>query len=290
MNADFALLAEGLGAGPAPAGWRPITDTHLLILVGLTGAGKSATVDALRARKGPLPLLPNRRKLADLLVIPTVQRWDGEEPRPVADRRRRFEFTARYRQRFPGGLAHALGRLVLQKQGGADRGLLLFDGLRGADEVTYAAQSLPLARFAVLSAPDVVRVERLLRRKDAFDQVEQTVSRREFRWEEIDGGGALFSHAQRVRLAGLVRRGEVDEAELAAKIAIVAAERRNYDQRAAVDVLRRRAPDRTVVVDTTAHSPTEVAALIDRTMAAAGAKPAGVAVAGKRKLKTRKRR
>ena len=56
----------------------------------------------------------------------------------------------------------------------------------------------------------------------------------------------------------------MDGAELAARIAIVAAERRNYDPRAAVEVLRAAAPDRTVVVDTTTHAPAEVAAKLER--------------------------
>ena len=60
----------------------------------------------------------------------------------------------------------------------------------------------------------------------------------------------------------LVSRGEVDGAELAAKIAIVVAERRNYDPNAAAEILQRQAPDRAVVIDTTAHSPAAVAALI----------------------------
>ena len=306
MNAEFELLTDGLGVGRAPAGWVAIVDMPVLILVGVTGVGKSTTVTALRSQWGEISLLPNRRKIADLLVIPTVQGWDGDPPSAVTDRRRRFGYTGRYRRRHCGGLAHALSRLVLQRQPPArpdclaaplsSRGALsIFDGLRGADEVAFAAHALPLARFVVLNAPDVVRVERLLQRQDAFDQVSQLsvvseqspatgsrlrqmpvgwgqrrrdqatgdlTSGNEFRWEEAAEGRDLFTREEQIRLAALVSRGEVDRAELAAKIAIVAAERRNYDPHAAVEILRREAPDRTVVVDTTTHSPAEVAAAI----------------------------
>ncbi len=287
MSTEFELLADGLGIGRPPHGWAAIVDMPVLILVGVTGVGKSTTVDALRARWGEISLLPNRRKIADLLVIPTVQGWDGDPPTAVTDRRRRFDYTGRYRQRHSGGLAHAFSRLVLQRQtAGPDRGALtIFDGLRGADEVTFAAQSLPLARFAVLNAPDVVRVERLLQRQDAFDQVSANAGGQRpgpsdgapratrhstidsgvgFRWDEVAEGRDLFTRAEQAHLAALVSRGEVDGAELAAKIAIVAAERRNYDPHAAVEILRAAAPDRTVVVDTTAHSPVEVAAKLER--------------------------
>ncbi len=290
MNAEFELLTDGLGVGRASAGWVAIVDMPVLILVGVTGVGKSTTVTALRSQWGEISLLPNRRKIADLLVIPTVQGWDGDPPSAVTDRRRRFDYTGRYRQRHSGGLAHALGRLVLQRQPSARpdrlaappssrRALYIFDGLRGADEVAFAAEALPLARFVVLNAPDVVRVERLLQRQDAFDQVSQLsvvseqspatpqatgdlTSGNEFRWEAAAEGRDLFTREEQARLAALVSRGEVDRAELAAKIAIVAAERRNYDPHAAVEILRRQAPDRTVVVDTTTHSPAEVAAAI----------------------------
>ena len=290
MSTEFELLADGLGVGRPPAGWVAIVDMPVLILVGVTGVGKSTAVDALRARWGEISLLPNRRKIADLLVIPTVQGWDGDPPTVVTDRRRRFDYTGRYRQRHPGGLAHAFSRLVLQRRPAVPgRGAVtIFDGLRGADEVSFAVQSLPLARFAVLNAPDVVRVERLLQRQDAFDQVSEnsggqrsvpsddtpdatrhcsSASDGGFRWEEVAEGQDLFTREEQDHLAALVSRGEVDGAELAAKIAIVAAERRNYDPHAAVEILRAAALDRTVVVDTTTHSPTEVAAKLERLLA-----------------------
>lgn len=269
MNAQFQLLEDGLGAGPPPAAWSAIVDMPVLVLVGVTGVGKSTAVNALRSRWDGASLLPNRRRIADLLVIPSVQGWDGESPGAVTDRRRRFDYTRRYRERHSGGLAHALSRLVLPRQQAGASVLHIFDGLRGADEVTFAAQSLPLARFAVLHAPDVVRVERLLQRRDAFDQVAGLEAGRGFRWEDAAEGRALFTQQEQERLAALVRRGEVDGAELAAKVAIVAAERRNYDPHAAAVILRREAPDRTVVVDTTTHSPAEAAAAISELIHAA---------------------
>ena len=269
MNAQFQLLEDGLGAGAPPAGWAAIVDLPVLVLVGVTGVGKSTAVNALRSGWDGVSLLPNRRKIADLLVIPTVQGWDGETPGAVTDRRLRFDYTRRYRERYSGGLAHALSRLVLPRPQAGAPSLHIFDGLRGADEVTFTAQSLPLARFAVLHAPDVVRVERLLQRRDAFDQVAGLEAGGGFRWEDAAEGRALFTQEEQDRLAALVRRGEVDGVELAAKVAIVAAERRNYDPHAAAEILRREAPDRTVVVDTTTHSPAEAAAAIGELIHAA---------------------
>lgn len=304
--AKFERLADGLGVGPVPDGWAAIVDLPILILVGVTGVGKSTTVEALGRQWGHIALLPDRRQIADLLVIPTVQGWDEDPLTRVIDRRQRFTYTARYRQRYPGGLAHAFSRLVLQRQPDAWPGRLIFDGLRGADEVAFATESLPLARFAVLHAPDVVRTERLLQRQDPFDhfsavetvqdrtayrplptnhsssrilyhiqsqepnklhpdlapQQEGSFGEASFDWGRVPEGHDLFNREEKARLAALVGRGEVAGTELAAKIAIVAAERRNYDPDAAVEVLQYQAPERMVVIDTTTHSPAEAAAVI----------------------------
>lgn len=272
-TAQFQPLADGLGAGLPPDGWAAIAELPLLILVGVTGVGKSTTVQAVAQEVGQISLLPNRRTLADLLVIPAVQAWDGDPPTPVTDRRLRFEYTGRYRQRHPGGLAHALTRLVLQQQPNAWPGLLIFDGLRGAQEAAFAAEALPLARFAVLHAPDGVRVERLLQRRDefdriAFDRAGGLAPAGSFRWEDAPEAAGLFHPAEQERLAGLVAQGQVDADELAAKIAIVAAERRNYDPDAATKTLQRQASSRTVVIDTTSQSPAQAAQAIRQALGA----------------------
>jgi hypothetical protein len=42
----------------------------MLLLMGLTGVGKSTAVGALQSAGVPLTLLPNRRALTDALIIP----------------------------------------------------------------------------------------------------------------------------------------------------------------------------------------------------------------------------
>ncbi|RME64441.1 MAG: ATPase [Caldilineae bacterium] len=260
MDVAFELLAEGLGVGSAPPGWRPLTAQPLLILVGVTGVGKTTTVRAIQRLRPDLKVLPNRRFLADRLVIPAVQRAWGEEVHPVTDRVQRFAYTRAYREQHPGGLAHALSTLILDPTQWP--GLLLFDGLRGVDEVRFAAQALPKAHFGVLHAPDSVRVERLLTRRDAFDQVESQAAGAGLRWSDIPESEELLSPEERERLAGLVTQGVIAPDDLRAKIAIVAAERRNYDPAGAINVLQTLAPGRTTIVDTTQATPDEAAAQI----------------------------
>lgn len=283
----FRQLAAGLGTGPAvPSGWQPITACPLLIFVGVTGVGKSTTLEALAA-KVQFQLLPNRRVLTDDLIISYLQQLDGQPVTPVTDRVERFALTRRYRERFPGGMGYALSQLVLAARPDATT-WTLFDGLRGVNEVEAACKTLPDARFVVLDAPDAVRVQRLLGRGDRFDQIAAVKHDTEtdvetsgvLRKRETDRAigsfaeigfseaDALFSSAERVALLQLVvppiGQGMVAVADLLAKLKIVVEERRSYDPVETRNALTSLAPTRTLVIDTTQVSPTEAADQIAR--------------------------
>ncbi|GAA5338226.1 hypothetical protein YIM73052_16890 [Thermus antranikianii] len=182
-----------------------VKDHPLLILVGLTGVGKSTLVEALG-----FPRLPDRRELVDLYVLP---RYGVNLPIP---REERFRLTRRFREEFPGGVAEVLARGFVEP-----RFPLLFDGLRGEAEVAYALEHLPKALFVVLHAREATRLKRLLSRQDAFDRVE-------LRPEERAELKALAE--------GVLSPEELEEAlalapweEVLAKLKIVAEEKRNYD-------------------------------------------------------------
>ncbi len=154
---------------PAPEGWRPVTVRPLVVLVGVTGVGKSTALTALASSGLQYHLLPDRRFLADQIIIPAMQAVSGDPIGPVTDRRTRFAYTRRYAEQYRGGTAHALAQLQIDPE--VHGRLLIFDGLRGADEVGYALAALPLARFVVLEAPDAMRVARLMGRQDPFDRI-----------------------------------------------------------------------------------------------------------------------
>ncbi|MFN3368238.1 MAG: AAA family ATPase [Thermus sp.] len=189
----------------ARPGLAPLKDQPLLILVGLTGVGKSTLVEALG-----FPRLPDRRELVDLYVLP---RYGVTPPIP---REERFRLTRRFREEFPGGVAEVLARGFVEPLVP-----LLFDGLRGEAEVAYALEHLPKALFVVLHAREATRLKRLLSRQDAFDRVRLSP-------EEM---AELRAWAE-----GVLSPEELEEAlalapweEVLAKLKIVAEEKRNYD-------------------------------------------------------------
>jgi hypothetical protein len=270
----FVQISAGVGIGsPAPAGWESIADCPLLVIIGVTGVGKSTALHALAAAGLDYCLLPDRRDLTDRLIIPSVQAGRGEPQEPVRDRKARFAYTRAYREQNPGGMAHALAQLQIEPQ--VQDGALLFDGLRGANEVTHAASLLPYALFVVLEAPDAVRVARLMGRGDPFDQI----SAGHAPHTGMDAGAAavqsfadigapdaaqFFSQPEEQALLDMVRSGAVTADALADSLAIVLEERRSYDPVAAKAALLQAAPLRTLVVDTVRHAPEAVGALLLR--------------------------
>lgn len=231
----------------------------LVILVGVTGSGKSTTVERLRELL-PLTLLPDRRTLADRVVLPAMQRELGLARTPVADRVERFRLTAAYRRRHPGGMAHALSRLCIDAS--AARGALLFDGLRGVDEVGWAVGRFRLARFVALDAPAIVRLARLIGRGDAFDRatVHKSGTRRGLEpvYAEVPGLEALVTPGELRRLVASLAAAARER--LVEKATILVAEAENYDPAATLRLLEERLPEeRLLVLDTARTGPEEAA-------------------------------
>lgn len=223
MNVAFSLASQ--------EDLVPLKTQPLLILVGLTGVGKSTLVQALG-----LPRLPDRRELVDLYVLP---RYGARPPIP---REERFRLTRRFLQEFPGGVAEVLAWGYVPPAP-----LLLFDGLRGEKEVAFALERLPKALFVVLHAREITRLKRLLARQDAFDRVALSPGEAE----------KLQELAQ-----GVLSPEELEEAlalapaeEVLAKLKIVAEEKKNYDPEGPLCLLE--GHPRALVLDTEAMAPEE---------------------------------
>ena len=269
-NSSFELLNPWLGVGrPSSYTWEPISrQQSLLILVGVTGVGKTTTVEALRQAGLSFELLPNRRDLTNKLMITWVQDHKNVPRTAITDRTERFAHTAYYRQHFPGGMAHTLARLWINRAT-MKASYMIFDGLRGENEIHHAVKLLPQARFIFLHAPHFVRIQRLLSRQDKFDAISSSITLEndanqlntlaELGVGELEG---LLTTEEEQTLLALVRQGQVSIKDLQAKLSIVLAERNNYDPDATKETLQRLAPEQTFFVDTTQYGPDEVAQLI----------------------------
>jgi len=249
----------------------------MVLLVGLTGVGKSTAVGALRAAVPAAAVLPNRRELADRIVIPEAQRLAGETERPVRDRLERFRLTAGYRQAHAGGLAHALERYLHHAEL-PPAPLLLFDNLRGESEVRFAASAFPSARFIVLEAPPEVRVLRLAGRRDAFDRVSGAAAQESAAGRQDGGvdsgvdGGVDGLRRRLLEVRGLARLTDVAALAAAARgldpdavltgALVVAEESGHYDPAAAWACLQGLPPPRRIRIDTGRLEPAQVAARI----------------------------
>lgn len=258
-NSYIAFFREG---ETIPSPFTPLPELPLVILVGLTGVGKTTVLELLPGQGVAFTLLPNRRQVTDEIIIAGLQQEESRQAGPVTDRVERFDYTARYRARHPGGMAYALSRIAVDT--GLAPGRLLFDGLRGLDEVQHAAAYFPLARFLVLDAPDTARLSRLLLRSDAFDAagVRPSPSRDDVAaLRAVPGVEAVFDPEQLRQIAASARAADIPLEKVVEKLSIIVKERRNYDSAAARAYLSARlGPERLLVVDTAPHSAADVAA------------------------------
>jgi energy-coupling factor transporter ATP-binding protein EcfA2 len=153
----------------ATAGFTPLADCNIVMLIGLTGTGKSTALRALR-QVGTLAYrtdIPTRRQLADLVLIPYAQHYAGEAIAPVKDRTQRFAYTRAFREHAAdGGTAAAFTWLHF-----ADAtGRVLSEGVRGPNEIAYALANTRW-RLVELWVDPVTRLRRLSHRADAFDAI-----------------------------------------------------------------------------------------------------------------------
>ncbi len=261
------LLDIYLATGaPISEGWARLADLRLGILVGGMGAGKSTTMQSLRQAGLDFTLLPNRRELTERLIVAPIQREDGLTPHKL-DRLSRLPYIHRYHQRQPAGLGYAITQLSVDPAQIAPQGnpLLMFDGLRGAEEVQYAYNHLPRAFFIGLYTTDYVRLNRLVERRDAYDHISAGGACHGPE-EQIDHltdlgvplAGALFTSNEAQTLLESVRRGIISPADLRDRLTLLSAERELYDLNATFSFMQTLGEKRAAVIDTTSLTPAQV--------------------------------
>ena len=153
---------------PQP-GRKPLGEQALLMVVALTGTGKSTALDIVSRRLGGggLGVIPTRREVADWIAIPLAQHWAGDALAPTPDRVKRFEYTRRFAQRVEGGMAAAFSWLYLAED---YAGTLLSEGIRGENEIRFALRRFPRWQIVELALHPLTRLRRLSGRREAFDQ------------------------------------------------------------------------------------------------------------------------
>jgi dephospho-CoA kinase len=209
----------------------------ILFIIGLTGVGKSTTLKALQSSTVNFELLPNRRELADTIIIPEVQRAEGKEQRAEKDRLERFRLTAKYRELHPAGMVHALQVYLDNHHKDTKTRSLIFDNIRGLHECRAAVEMFEGSRFIFLDAPAMVRLKRLIGRGDSFDQVAATRLENDSFIEKLlalEGAEKIFDVYE---IARLDTTG-VDESKILDAVEIILTEHKNYNSEEAANYLK----------------------------------------------------
>jgi len=264
-NQNFQQLQPGIAIGiPSEKDWVSIKNERLIIIVGLTGVGKTTMINTLTKSRLNFTLLPNRRTLTTELIIPYIAALNGKNTQKIC-RLERFKYTRQYQKQFPGGMSHILTKLQVNIS--QIHCPLIFDGLRGQNEVTYAANTLKKAKFVILDAPLLVRLKRLLNRNDAFDKITKPVEdgivmrqkNLSFSALGIPEASSLFTLTEAQEIFTGIKTGMYQHTEVSQKLKILVEESINYDSEATKIALQAIAPQRTLVLDTTKFTPQQIA-------------------------------
>ncbi|MEH2290281.1 AAA family ATPase [Nostoc sp.] len=259
QNLYFENLSLGIGVGfPVPKGWLPITSFPLLIIVGMTGVGKSTITKALAEEGLNFTLLPNRRVLTERIIIAPMLKMQEKLMQPHC-RINRLTYTRLYREYFPGGMGHILASLHVNPQ--QVNSMLIFDSLRGENEIRYAANALKNAKFVMLTAPNTVRLERLLKRHDSFDRIAnqelydymQIIPDlpTNFASLGVPEASTYFTSKEEQQILELISQQVVTGVELREKLKIFVEESQNYDSVSTKQILEAMdTSDRSLIIDT----------------------------------------
>jgi len=153
---------------------QSLTDRNIIMLVALTGTGKTTTLNALQHIVGDtieqgMSVIPSRREIADWIAIPTAQVLLNETIVPVMDRVQRFHYTRTFAQHVNGGMATAFSWVGVRDD---FDGLILSEGIRGSNEISHALTHFPNWHIIELALHPLTRLKRLSSRKQDFDQAE----------------------------------------------------------------------------------------------------------------------
>ncbi len=195
-------------------GYSSLKQHQVIMLVALTGTGKTTTLEALQEREGQViqkqaSIIPSRREIADWIVIPTAQTLLDEPIEDVSDRVQRFHYTRTFAERVQGGIATAFSWVNVSND---YQGIILSEGIRGANELTYALSNFPKWHVIELALHPITRLKRLSSRKSDFDKV------------QVKGDVSFLPDDLQAEVQALIVAGEVSESALT----ITEAESRSY--------------------------------------------------------------
>lgn len=250
-------ITSNLCYGNPPSNeWISLDKSKLIIISGLTGVGKTSVIRDLLNSGGSYLLLPNRRELTDKVIIPP---YVGEKKIETLNRLERFEISRKFRADNPGGMGFVISKLYMPQESLKDH-TIIFDNLRGENEIRFGIKHFPDAFFISLYASPLVRLRRLIKRKDAFDKLNSNTLAKEIEKKNFPAG--FYDLITREEFENEVYENRFDLDEAVEAVRIINKEHKNYNALVTNTLLENELSGNYVVLNTDSLSLKEIQKIV----------------------------
>ena len=144
-----------------------LSEQNIIFIAGFTGSGKSTLIRRLVQNLNCFSEIPERRFITLKGIIePFVSYFNLKCD--FNKRQDRIDIVKNYKKNIPEGIVFVLRHIRVIKD--LPKGFI-FDGIRGDEELKIVLETFKKAQIIILNASKETRLNRIVERKDTYDQI-----------------------------------------------------------------------------------------------------------------------
>ena len=143
------------------------SDQNVIFIAGFAGSGKSTLIKRLLENLTNFTEIPERRIITFKGIIEPYTSYFNL-PCDFNKREERINIVKNYKKDIPEGIVYVLKHIRITKNISAN---FIFDGIRGEEELKNVLKTFKKAKIIILNTSKKVRLQRIIERKDPFDQI-----------------------------------------------------------------------------------------------------------------------
>lgn len=147
-----------------------LTEQNVIFIAGFTGSGKSTLIKKLIRNLEGFTEIPERRIITLKGIIEPYAAHLSLQCN-FNNRADRIDIVKNYKKNIPEGIVFPMKHIRITKK--IQKGFI-FDGIRGEEELKNVLEVFKKAKVIVLNASKEKRLNRIIERKDSYDQMKNS--------------------------------------------------------------------------------------------------------------------